>query len=298
MTTHRLADGTVIALVDSGPRDAEVTVVLVPGWSQDHVSWEDVTALLRAQRPELRVIVPEARGHGRSDAGPRGSATIDQLAEDVVHVIGARAPHGDLVLAGHSLGGPILISLAARHPQLIERRVRGVALVATSGAGLGKDLFGLHGAVTAPAMRVTAAVAAVRALSRGRRNLRRPELIAWAIRAGFYGPGAGSARNRRRTAGQTSRAHPATTAQLVAEMMRFDRLAELTALNRPSTVVLAGTKDGLCPMAHSRALADAMPDAELIVYPNAGHMLPFERASEVADVLVRLADTPVPQKEK
>lgn len=299
MTTHQLGDGTVIALVDEGPRDADVTVVLVPGWSQDHTSWEDVTALLRADHPGLRIIVPEARGHGRSDAGPRGSATIDQLADDVVEVIEARVPpQGQLVLAGHSLGGPILISLAARRPDLVTERVRGVALVATSGAGLGKDLFGLNGAVTAPAIRVTAVVAAVRALSRGKVNLRHPELIAWLIRKGFYGPGADTARNRRRTAGQTSRAQPAATAQLVSEMLEFDRLAELTALDRPTTYVLAGTKDGLCPMAHSRALADAMPNAELVVYPKAGHMLPYERASELADVLARLAKETVPKEKQ
>lgn len=289
LTTHRLADGTVVAVQDSGPRDAEVTVVLVHGWSQDHTSWDDVVDLLDTEHPELRVLAYDARGHGRSDAGPRRTGTIDQFADDLADVVGALVPTGALVLAGHSLGGPVIMAFARRHERLFRARVRGVALVATSAAGLGKDLFGLPGAVTAPAIVVAPAVAKLRALSRARVNLHHPGLLAWAIRTGFYGPGEGTPHNRWRTAAQTSRSHPATVAQLVDEMITMDERAALPILDTVPTVVLAGTKDGLCPMAHSRAMAEAMPNAELVVYPRAGHMLPYERAAEVTDQLAGLA---------
>ena len=63
-------------------------------------------------------------------------------------------------------------------------------------------------------------------------------------------------------------------------------------LEKSVMLVLAGTKDGLCPMAHSRAIAEAMPNAELVVYPRAGHMLPYERPAEVAEQLCALAGSP------
>lgn len=291
MSTYRLADGTVVAVQDSGPRDAAVTVVLVHGWSQDHTSWDDVVELLDTDHPELRVLAYDARGHGRSDAGPRRTGTIDQFADDLADIISGLVPDGDLVLAGHSLGGPVLMGFAQRHEDVLLARVRGVALVATSAAGLGKDLFGLPNRFTAPAIRIAPLVTKLRSWSRARVNLHHPALIAWAIRRGFYGPGADTGHNRRRTAAQTARSHPATVAQLVDEMITLDRTAALPLLDRVPVAVLAGTKDGLCPMAHSRVMAEAMPHADLIVYPRAGHMLPYERATEITELLARMAGT-------
>ena len=286
-----VSDGTVLAIDDHGPRDgAAATVVLVPGWTQDHTSWEDVVAELGRIAPQLRVITPEARGHGRSDAGPRGTYTIDQLADDLADVLTGYLPDGPVVLAGHSLGGPIVMSFAERHPDLVRDRVVGLALVATSAAGLGRDVFGLSGRLTAPALFVEPLVARVRSWSRAKVNLRHPALLAPFIRWGFYGPGADTKHNRERTAGQVARAHPATTAALVDEMAHHDRSHMLAELDSTPTLVMVGTKDGLCPIAHSRVIAEAMPNAELVIYPGAGHMLPFERPTELAEQLVGLAD--------
>jgi len=284
----RLPDGTVLAALVFGPETAETTVVLVHGWTQDHTSWDDVTERLR-EHPDLRVIAYDARGHGWSDAGPRGTGTIDQFGDDLADVITGLVPHGSVVIAGHSLGGPVIMSFAERHPDLVRDRVRGVALVATSAAGLGKDIFGLPGRLTAPVLFAAPLVTKVRSWSRAPVNLRRPAPIAVALRLGLYGPGAGTRGNRMRTAAQVGRSHPATTAQLVDEMMNHDRLQGLAALDRTPTVLLAGTKDGLCPMAHARSIAEAMPNADFVVYPEAGHMLPYERADEVTEQITRLA---------
>ncbi|HEV7204979.1 MAG TPA: alpha/beta hydrolase [Jatrophihabitans sp.] len=286
LATFGLSDGTVLAVRLAGPPTATATAVLVHGWTQDHTSWEDVTAELAGH---LRVIAYDARGHGWSDAGPRGSETIDRFADDLAEVIAGIAPNGPVVLAGHSLGGPVIMAFAERHPHLVEQRVAGVAFVATSAAGLGRDIFGWSARLTAPLLLASPLVTRARRLSRGAVNFRYPNLLAVALRAGLYGPGAATKHNRRRTAAQVARSHPVTTAALVDEMTRHDRIHTLAGLEGTRTVVLAGTKDGLTPIAHSRAIADAMPHAELVVYPEAGHMLPYERPTEVAEQIVRLA---------
>jgi pimeloyl-ACP methyl ester carboxylesterase len=122
-------------------------------------------------------------------------------------------------------------------------------------------------------------------------NFRYPGLLAIPLRFGLYGPGAATRHNRRRTAAQVSRSHPATTAALVDEMARHDRVPVLGDLDGTRTVVLAGTKDALTPIAHARAIVEAVPNAELVVYPRAGHMLPYERPAEVAAQITRLAST-------
>ena len=283
-----LADGTVLAVHDHGPARADATAVLVHGWTQDHTSWEDVTARLASRG--VRVLAYDARGHGWSDAGPTGTATIEQLADDLAELVEQLVPDGRMVLAGHSLGGPVIMCFAERHAELLRRRVAGVAFVATSAGGLGRDLFGLSARFTAPALLLEPFVTRVRAWSRARRNLRRTGWLAEVLRLGLYGPGAATAHNRRRTAAQVGRSHPATTAALIGELVRHDRVHVLAGLGEIPVVVLAGTKDGLCPMPHARAMAAAMPHSEFVVFPKAGHMLPYERPGEVAQHIARLLD--------
>ena len=68
-----------------------------------------------------------------------------------------------------------------------------------------------------------------------------------------------------------------------------DRLAALSALAHVPVTILVGTHDRLCPVGHSRTMAEALPHAALHVLPGAGHMLQLERADEVSARLVELA---------
>ena len=75
---------------------------------------------------------------------------------------------------------------------------------------------------------------------------------------------------------------------------QHDKHAELAALTRVPVEVLVGEEDALTPVAHSRRLVDALPDAVLHVEPRCGHMLPQERPAMVASSLRRLLAAAVP----
>jgi pimeloyl-ACP methyl ester carboxylesterase len=55
-------------------------------------------------------------------------------------------------------------------------------------------------------------------------------------------------------------------------------------------LIAVGDADRLCPVAHSRAIAEALPAAELAVYPDVGHMVQMERRREVSDRLLALVE--------
>ena len=54
------------------------------------------------------------------------------------------------------------------------------------------------------------------------------------------------------------------------------------------TLVLTGEKDTLIPKEHSERIVELLPDAELVVVPDAGHMVLLERPDAVTAALTEL----------
>jgi pimeloyl-ACP methyl ester carboxylesterase len=52
-------------------------------------------------------------------------------------------------------------------------------------------------------------------------------------------------------------------------------------------LLLWGESDGLCPPGYGRAFEAALPAAELVTVPGAGHMLPVEQPGRVAELIDR-----------
>jgi pimeloyl-ACP methyl ester carboxylesterase len=273
---HRFvtSDGTALHVVDTGPRDAELTTVLLHGWTLDHTSWD-----LVAEGLPGRVLRYDHRGHGGSGHAPAGSATIARCADDLAELIAARVPTGRIVLAGHSMGGMTIMALAEQHPSLLDR-VAGVVLVATSSGELAGSTLGLPIAV---GRAVTAGEKAVnRRIARLRRAelLRRTEIARPGVRWLLFGKRP-SWRHVAATAGMVGRCHPVSMVGFRDSLDLHDRRKALAEFAHVPAVVLAGAEDRLTPLSHAGVLAEELPHAELVIYLGAGHMLPFERAGEV-----------------
>lgn len=64
------------------------------------------------------VIVPDQRGHGRSDRASPGTWTLDDWADDAVELLDALGLERPIVM-GISFGGWVALRLAARHPEKV-----------------------------------------------------------------------------------------------------------------------------------------------------------------------------------
>ena len=83
-----LDDGVRLHVEAYGPRDAEVTVVLLHGWCLDRRTWHhQISALRRRGGPQSRIIAYDTRGHGRSGHTELGPATLGQLGDDLAEVL-------------------------------------------------------------------------------------------------------------------------------------------------------------------------------------------------------------------
>lgn len=114
-------EGSNICYSDQGSGDV---IVLLHGFCGSSAYWEQVIPYLSGS---YRVIAPDLRGHGASDA-PLGAYTIDKMADDVLSLLNA-LEISECVLLGHSLGGYITLSFAQRHAA----RLKGFGLVHSTG---------------------------------------------------------------------------------------------------------------------------------------------------------------------
>lgn len=287
---HRFvaSDGAELRVSLSGPADSAVTLVLVHGWTQDHRTWDFVLPHLGTG---VRVLRYDLRGHGGSSPARPGGATIARLADDLAELVADRVPAGPLVMAGHSMGGMTLMVLAERHPALVASRLAGVAFVATSSGDMDRLTLGFPGLVGRGVTRLEPRLARVLAGLRSETLRLRPGLVRSFARRLVFGDRPGRVEVDS-VVSQLLSVHPASAGMFLDAIASHRGVGGLGALCDVPSVVLAGEKDRLCPLPHAKVIADALPDAEFVRFPGAGHMLPQERPFEVArwiSVLARAA---------
>jgi pimeloyl-ACP methyl ester carboxylesterase len=87
-----------------------------------HARWFD--ALVPALVPGWRIVAPDLRGHGESDWAEPPRYAIENFGHDLGVVIDALAP-GPVPVVGHSMGGRVVVWYAAERPD----RVRGLVVL-------------------------------------------------------------------------------------------------------------------------------------------------------------------------
>jgi pimeloyl-ACP methyl ester carboxylesterase len=234
----------------------------------------------------------DQRGHGLSDAGPKGSCTVDQCGHDLQAVLDAVAPTGRLALVGHSMGGMTIMALAMHAPELVAERVAGVALVSTSAGGLANVHWGLRGQLGAVAHKVVpaavAGLARVPALVNRSRRIGSDFQQVVVQRYSFASPVPES------LARFTAEMIASTPIDVVAEYLPtfdlHDKHEALAALDGIETLVLSGAEDLLTPPEHSEEIVRRLPGAEQLLVPDAGHLVMLEHPDVVTEAICDLLE--------
>jgi pimeloyl-ACP methyl ester carboxylesterase len=262
-------------------------VLLCDGIGCDGYVWRH----LRHHLADRLCVHPHYRGHGRT-ARPRDPArvTIEDLADDVACVLDD-ALIERAALIGHSMGVQVALETFRRHRERVAalvlicgapshplRTFRGSAVLEEWLPTIQKLIQKAPGIIN----RVTRAMLPTRlAFEIASRFEIRRELIA---PADFMPYLEGMARIDARLFVAMLAAAGAHSAE--------DLLPTVTA----PTLVVAGGRDGFTPPERSRAIAEAIPGAELLEIPNASHTAPIEHPhlvnSTVRDFLARRVDAP------
>ncbi len=289
-TTVIASDGVPLHVEVVGASDAELTLVFIHGFCVSLDCWT-------FQRRDLagfgRLVFYDQRAHGTSGTCDVASCTIEQLGDDLHRVLTEVVPTGPVILVGHSMGGMTVLALADAHPEFFTDRIVGVGLVSTSAGSLATVTFGLPAAATVALRTCLPGLAvgmryAPTLLERGRR---RGSDVAWAVtrRIGFGSAGVSPA-----VVSFLEKMVAATPLRVIAAflptLIGHDKLAAAAALVTTPTLILVGDADVMTPLEHSRTLAAALPEADLVVVSGAGHAVILERPDEVNAALRALVD--------
>ncbi|MET9799336.1 alpha/beta hydrolase [Streptomyces sp. NPDC006368] len=280
-----------------------VTVVFSHGYCLNQDSWHFQRAALRGL---VRTVHWDQRSHGRSGRGVAQRlgpdsvpVSIDQLGRDLKAVIDAAAPEGPLVLVGHSMGGMTVMALADQYPELIRERVVGVAFVGTSCGRLGEVNYGLPVAGVNAVRRVLPGV--LRALGSQAQLVERARGATADLFAGLIKRYSFSSRDVDPAIVRfAERMIEGTPIDVVAEFYPaftdHDKSDALGVFAEVPALALAGDKDLVTPSSHTESIADLLPDAELVIVEDGGHLVMLEHPEVVtdrlADLLVRVGAVP------
>jgi pimeloyl-ACP methyl ester carboxylesterase len=292
--TLTTTDGKALHIVIDGPDDAPLTIVFCHGYCLNLESWHYQRRELREQ---YRMVLWDQRSHGRSQRGAADDSTIDRLGEDLAEVIEQYVP-GPCVLVGHSMGGMTIMALADRHPELFGDKVRGVALLATSAGKLAELTLGLPALASKVVHKLAPSTVSI--LGRGGKLIDRTRNagsdIAFLMTRYM---GFGDSRNVSPTVVDFAETMiRATPTEVVADfypaLMNHDKLSALHVLDPVPTAIMVGDRDWMTPPDHSRAMAEALPKAQLTEVPDTSHLIQLERPGVINDALRDLIKRVVP----
>ncbi|SMC85425.1 alpha/beta fold hydrolase [Lentzea albidocapillata] len=272
----RLEDGTELNVLRAGDPESPVTVVLAHGYALDHRSWHKVVEQLS---PEFQVIAYDHRGHGRSAGASKETATIDQLGEDLGELIERAVPQGQVVIAGHSMGGMAALAMAERRPRLFRQRVLGNVFVSTAASGMSETSLAWPKAVGKLVRELERAFGPI---VRAVREKIEPAKTA-GLRWWLFGDQPAD-EDVDLTADMVWGHWPETVALFRPAVDRYDREAGLTVAKEKAVVAVVGDEDRLVPESDAAKFGGTS-----VILPDAGHMLPLERPAELANLIREVA---------
>ena len=265
--------------LEFGPRDRPLDVIFSHANGFNARTYRSILAPLSA---ELRILVLDQRGHGRSGLAPFPVDTRrswDDLGEDLLAILNALDAR-DVVLAGHSMGGTISMLAAAAAPgrvkalALFDPVIMPPELVAQSRAGELPDSPLVQGALRRRTVFPSRAAVIAAYSGRGAFRTWTAEMLADYVADGFLPT----------TDGQVELAcAPAWEASnFVAHA--HDPWAALAALEVPIRILRA-EEGSTCRTDGHEAELTAGGRVTIETVPGTSHFLPMERPDLVRETL-------------
>ena len=222
-------------------------VMMIHGAGGTHLDWSPHIRKLK----EANAIVPDLLGHGKS--GNIGHNSIRDYAQDIIALADILQIE-QFIPCGHSMGGAIAQQIVLDYP----KRIKSLILIAT-GAKLSVHPEILDGV------------------------MKDYENVAHLLVDSFWSEQTGDdIQNLSYEA--LINGSPQILYDDFLACNQFDVRKQLSQIDVP-TLIIGGTEDKMTPMKYSAYLADNIPNAELTVVQDAGHMVHLEQPITVGNAI-------------
>ncbi|WJY68488.1 alpha/beta fold hydrolase [Corynebacterium auris] len=274
-------DGLDIRWYERGPEEAEITVLYVHGFNIS--SAEFVLQVEALSALPVRQLLVDLRGHGGTGPAPPHMCQVDDAADDIFAVLCDRGVTGPLIVVGHSLGGPVSLSLMRRYAHELD--LAGAVLISTAvepfaEQGMPQVLAGWVGSLHEGLYEASPRLMK-RLLALGTR------LLVPVLACGFYFRPVGYAVVKFHAA-MIQRTPLDTYAGYFDDLLEHSELEAADVLATIPGYILVGSHDAVAPISQSTKLHEIWPRAYLQILPESGHMPPFDAPGAVSTAIERL----------
>jgi pimeloyl-ACP methyl ester carboxylesterase len=199
------------------------------------------------------IVLVDLPGHGGSRGD--GCDSVEEYGAAIVDTI-KKIGVGKCLLAGHSLGGAIALSVAISNPDL----VGGLILIGT-GARL-RVLPRILSDIVTNKMETVRSIVDLAFSPTAPRDLKKADVD------------------------ETMKCDSAVIRKDFAACDRFDVMGTVSSIIVP-TLIICGTDDALTPPKYSEYLHQAIDGSHLVLIEGAGHMVMVEKPEQVGDAIAR-----------
>jgi proline iminopeptidase len=265
-------EGSGLVPEGGGMKEKEVCFVLHGGPGMDHTYFKPYLSPLAE---DMQLVYVDHRNTGRSERVPLESCTIEQMADDI-EVLRQYLGLGKITVMGNSYGGFWALTYALRHSGSLNKLI----LITTSPS---HEFY--EGAKAEAARKGTPEqIAAVPDVFEGKISSQEDFGKWWDLMAPLY--------YHRWDEGYREGFKRGTSNAACASYMFRDvipaydvrpRLGEIPV----PTLVLGGRHDWVTPCGESEIIASGIPDSELVIFEESGHLPFVEEQDRFVEVVRR-----------
>ncbi len=265
-------EGAVLVPDGEKMREKLVAFVIHGGPGADHTSYKPTFSRLIQK---LQLVYFDHRGQGRSARGLKESYTLENNVEDM-EALRQYLGLEKIVIIGTSYGGMVALSYAVRYPE----NVQSLIVIATAGSSKFLELAKINLAQKGTKEQQAIAQLLWDGKFENEAQLQEYFQVMRSMYSITYKPETpGKSWNR------TILSPDAINVAFGGFLRSYNVLDQLHKITAP-TLVIAGKHDWICPPELSEEIAAAIPDADLRIFENSGHLIRVDEPEELLDVII------------
>lgn len=277
-------EGASIVIEGDRIREKPVAFLLHGGPGADHTSYKPTFSALSDR---LQLVYIDHRGQGRSARGPQSSYTLDNNVKDI-EALRQYLGLDQIIVIGGSYGGMVAMTYAAQYPESVSHLIAYATVASSEFLTKAKATLKLRG--------TPEQIAIAQKLWDGSFQSDAELLEYFEVLAPLYSyqlqiqsqsnNSPSQLDDQRPTGGDRILSHQATNEAFGGFLRTYDIRSDLSKITAPS-LIIGGRHDWICAPEFSEEIAQLIPQAELHIFEQSGHLL---RIDEPQKLLNTIAD--------